>query len=71
MTPPTAVDLTAEGELRGPRTGAMVPTANVRGFLARHLHVPESATDIVVFVHGWRNTPAAGSGTRRARTPVL
>lgn len=42
--------------------------AAVPGFLERHLYVPPQVTDIVVFVHGWRNSPAdaAASGDRLA-----
>lgn len=69
MRPPTVLDLTETGDLRdpagGPDAGA-VPRSAVRGFLADRLRVPEDATDIVVFVHGWRNTPssALSSGQR-------
>ncbi|MCS7481909.1 alpha/beta hydrolase [Umezawaea endophytica] len=50
------LDLDADGNPLDPAT--QQPVADVQGFLARHLEVPESATDIVVFVHGWRNTKA-------------
>ncbi|TGB14816.1 alpha/beta hydrolase [Streptomyces sp. MZ04] len=71
MTPHAVVDLTAEGELLDPDTGGAVPPVAVPGFLARHLRVPESATDIVVFVHGWRNSPAGAlSSARRLFTLV-
>lgn len=45
-------------------TGEPISARAVPSFLNRHLTVPESATDIVVFVHGWRNTPA--TALRRA-----
>lgn len=69
MRPPTVLDLTETGELRDPAGGPgaeAVPRAAVRSFLADRLRVPEDATDIVVFVHGWRNTPATAlsSGQR-------
>ncbi|WP_181788418.1 alpha/beta hydrolase [Streptomyces phytophilus] len=66
MTPHTVLDLTEDGRLRDPDTQHPVPTAGVPGFLSRRLHVPESATDIVVYVHGWRTGPAAAlAGARR------
>ncbi|GAA3005495.1 hypothetical protein [Actinokineospora diospyrosa] len=52
------LDLDAEGNPVDPTTGQAVRGAAVAGFLDRHLAVPETATDIVVLVHGWRNTPA-------------
>jgi hypothetical protein len=48
------LDLDADGNPLDPATDQ--PVADVPGFLSRHLEVPERATDIVVFVHGWRNT---------------
>jgi esterase/lipase superfamily enzyme len=56
--PHAVVDLDERGDLLDPDTGAAVPAAAAGDFLARHLHVPQDATDIVVFVHGWRNTRA-------------
>lgn len=48
------LDLDTDGNPLDPATDR--PVADVRGFLSRHLEVPDSATDIVVFVHGWQNT---------------
>lgn len=50
----TVLDLDTAGNLIDPSRGS--PVADIRGFLDRHLGVPETARDIVVFVHGWRNT---------------
>ncbi|MFD2418303.1 alpha/beta hydrolase [Amycolatopsis pigmentata] len=47
------VDLDSNGDLTD--EGKAVPPAAVPGFLAERLHVPDTATDIVVFVHGWQN----------------
>lgn len=56
--PHAVVDLDARGDLVDPGTGAPVPPEAAGAFLGRRLAVPPDATDIVVFVHGWRNTPA-------------
>jgi esterase/lipase superfamily enzyme len=52
------LDLDVEGSPVDPTTGTSVRDLSVPGFLERHLLVPASTTDIAVFVHGWRNTPA-------------
>ncbi|MCT2589536.1 hypothetical protein LHJ74_06295 [Streptomyces sp. N2-109] len=72
LRPPAVLDLTSDGELHDgdpgrPRAGSgtPVPPAAVRSFLADRLRVPEDATDIVVFVHGWRNTPVGALGSAR------
>ncbi|WP_240677810.1 alpha/beta hydrolase [Actinacidiphila soli] len=52
------VDLDHDGGPLDPNTGKSVPPAAVDGFLADHLRVPADASDIVVFVHGWRNSRA-------------
>jgi hypothetical protein len=51
---PVLVDLDANGDLTD--RGKAVPPAALPGFLAERLDVPEAATDIVVFVHGWQNS---------------
>ncbi|MFI6869016.1 hypothetical protein [Nocardia sp. NPDC050406] len=60
------LDLDANGDFLDPGSGKPVEPRYLRGFLARELDIPEDATDIVVFVHGWRNSPerAADSGQR-------
>jgi esterase/lipase superfamily enzyme len=65
MTPPVILDLDEHGDFLDPETGVPVPPDAVPRFLAGWLAVPETATDIVVFVHGWRNTRATAD--RRAR----
>jgi hypothetical protein len=52
------VDLDEHGEILDPDTGIPLPAAAVAGYLDRRLCIPDDATDIVVFVHGWRNTPS-------------
>ncbi|WP_369634893.1 hypothetical protein [Nocardia sp. JMUB6875] len=58
------IDLGEDGGLLRP-DGSSVRPADVRNFLARQLTIPRKATDIVVFVHGWRNTPTTAE--QRAR----
>lgn len=64
----TLIDLDENGNLLDSEKKAPLPDAAVPGYLAHRLHVPENVTDIVVFVHGWQNTPttAAESGNRLA-----
>lgn len=50
------VDLDEHGDVLDPESGRPLPREAVNGFLARHLHVPPDVSDIVVYVHGWRNT---------------
>ena len=59
------IDLDEAGDLIDPGTGAPVDPSNVTRFLSRHLDVAD-ATDIVVFVHGWRTSRARAS-TNAAR----
>ncbi|MBP2329501.1 esterase/lipase superfamily enzyme [Kibdelosporangium banguiense] len=62
---PVILDLDEKGDFVDPENGKPVSSAAVPGFLASWLLVPPSATDIVVFVHGWRNT--RHTAERRAR----
>jgi esterase/lipase superfamily enzyme len=55
---PTIVDLDSNGSPLDPATNQPLPAGAVDGFWAKHLQIPEGASDIVVFVHGWRNSPA-------------
>lgn len=64
-TAPVILDLDDHGDFLDPATGAPVPPEAVPQFLSAVLAIPEEATDIVVFVHGWRNTRATAD--RRAR----
>ncbi|QXJ21313.1 hypothetical protein AGRA3207_002152 [Actinomadura graeca] len=50
------LDLDERGSLLDPATGAPVGAAAVPDALHRLLRVPREATDIVVFVHGWRTS---------------
>jgi hypothetical protein len=50
------IDLDEHGDLLDPDTRRPVPAAAVARVLAEWLVVPEAATDIVVFAHGWRNS---------------
>lgn len=58
------VDLDENGDLTD--GGKAVPKVALPGFLAERLRVPDTATDIVVFVHGWQNNrrTAERRGTR-------
>ncbi|MFE7559414.1 hypothetical protein [Kitasatospora sp. NPDC057500] len=55
------VDLDEDGRLLVPGTRTPVPEARVAEHLARHLRVPERATDLYVYVHGWQ-TGAQAAG---------
>jgi hypothetical protein len=52
------IDLDEHGDLLDPQTANPLPPKAVKGFLADQLRVPDDISDIVVFVHGWRNTRA-------------
>jgi hypothetical protein len=60
------LDLDENGDLLDPDTDKPLPPIAVESFLATHLRIPDTVTDIVVFVHGWRNTrtKAANDGQR-------
>lgn len=68
---PVAVDLDDQGRLRTPE-GVPVPVDRVADHLARRLRIPEWATDIHVYVHGWRTAPtsAVRSATKLLRQAV-
>ncbi|MFJ2577900.1 hypothetical protein [Kitasatospora aureofaciens] len=71
---PAAVDLDEDGRLLVPGTRTPVPEARVADHLARHLRVPERATDIYVYVHGWQTGAAAAdraAGALLARAAEL
>lgn len=53
---PVVLDLDENGDLLDPDTQRPVPAVAVAGFLADQLRVPETVSDIVVFVHGWQNS---------------
>ncbi|WP_067463873.1 hypothetical protein [Actinomadura macra] len=50
------LDLDARGSLLDPETGRPVGARAVPDTLHRHVRVPREATDVVVFVHGWRTS---------------
>ncbi|MEU0912314.1 hypothetical protein ACH4KU_10175 [Streptomyces althioticus] len=52
------VDLNERGQLLTPE-GVLVPVNGVAEHLARRLRIPEWATDIHVYVHGWRTPRSA------------
>lgn len=58
------LDLDENGDLLDPDTGKPVTPRAVETFLASRLRIPEAATDVVVFAHGWQNSPrkAVASG---------
>lgn len=50
------VDLDENGKVLHPRLGVAVPDSAVDRVLRESLHIPDEATDIFVFVHGWQNS---------------
>ncbi len=52
------VDLDERGRLLATGTRTPVPTNRVADYLAQQLRIPERATDIYVYVHGWQTAPA-------------
>lgn len=67
----TLVDLDENGSLLNPDTKAPLSDAAVPGYLAHRLHIPGTVTDIVVFVHGWQNTPATAAEAGRRLASLL
>jgi esterase/lipase superfamily enzyme len=60
------VDLDQHGDILDPQTHNPLTPVAIEGFLAHRLRIADSVTDIVVFVHGWRNTRTkAVSDSRR------
>ncbi|WP_405985392.1 hypothetical protein [Streptomyces sp. NBC_00872] len=57
------VDLDERGRLLVPGTGTIVAANRVGEYLARNLRIPERATDIYVYVHGWQTAPGTASRT--------
>lgn len=50
----SVIDFDVDGDLVDPATGEPVGR-DIGGFLRRHVIIAPDVTDIVVFVHGWRN----------------
>ena len=65
MTESVVLDLNENGDLLDPRDDSPVRSEAVPDLLARRVIVPEDATDVVVFTHGWRNS--RDSAQRQAR----
>ncbi|MER7755340.1 hypothetical protein [Kitasatospora sp. NPDC097643] len=65
---PATVDLDEDGRLLVPGTRTPVPETRVAEHLARHLPIPERATDIYVYVHGWQT--GADAANRAAATLI-
>ncbi|MFH8383810.1 hypothetical protein ACH4E7_23150 [Kitasatospora sp. NPDC018058] len=63
---PATVDLDESGRLLVPGTRTPAPEARVADHLARHLRIPEWATDLFVYVHGWQTSPEAAERTAAA-----
>lgn len=59
--PVTVVNLDADGRLISPWNGLPVASDLIADHLASYLNVPEYATDIYVYVHGWRTTHEAAT----------
>ena len=57
------IELDEQGRLTAPDSGQPIPVPRVAEHLARHLTVPASATDIHVWVHGWRTPPHQATRT--------
>jgi esterase/lipase superfamily enzyme len=62
----TVLDLDEHGNFTDPHTRRPIPLDKIPAFLGRFLTLPSEITDIVIFVHGWNNTPthAAASAAR-------
>ncbi|WP_062205611.1 hypothetical protein [Streptomyces sp. NBRC 109706] len=56
---PTVVHLDERGRLRPAGASAPVPRDRIAEHLDRTLRVPERATDLYVYVHGWQTPPRA------------
>lgn len=61
--PPAEIDLDAQGRLRVPGSGVPVSVDRVADHLARRVPLPDWATDIHVYVHGWRTPPSQATRT--------
>ncbi|MGA4843179.1 hypothetical protein [Streptomyces sp. G45] len=66
---PAVLHLDERGRLRASATGAPVRPDRVAEHLSRVLRVPDRATDLYVYVHGWQTAPdsAVRSATRLLR----
>ncbi|MFE9888237.1 hypothetical protein [Streptomyces scopuliridis] len=60
---PTEVDLDELGRLLVAGTRTPVPANRIGEYLARNLRIPERASDIYVYVHGWQTAPSTASRT--------
>lgn len=66
------VDLDERGSLLDPSRSTPLRSAAVPDFLRRHLAIPEDATDINVFVHGWMTSPDhAAQNAQKLRSKFL
>ncbi|MEU6350252.1 hypothetical protein ABZ896_13075 [Streptomyces sp. NPDC047072] len=63
LPPPAEVDLDEQGRLVLPGGGTPVPVNRVADHLARRLRIPSWATDVHVYVHGWRTPPRQATRT--------
>ncbi|MFG2350750.1 hypothetical protein [Streptomyces phaeochromogenes] len=63
LAPPAEIDLDEQGRLTAPGGGPPVPVPRVAEHLAHRLAVPEWATDIHVYVHGWQTPPTQATRT--------
>ncbi|MFE9855284.1 hypothetical protein [Streptomyces sp. NPDC005780] len=57
------IDLDEEGRILAPDSRTHVPVGRVAEHLARRLRVPEWASDIYVYVHGWQTAPSTAVRT--------
>ncbi|MFJ6760622.1 hypothetical protein ACIQNK_37095 [Streptomyces sp. NPDC091273] len=65
----TTIDLDEDGWLVSAATGRPVRPDRLARYLADRLNPPSWATDVIVYVHGWRTSPAsAARGAQRLLT---
>lgn len=63
LAPPAEVNLDEQGRLTAPGGGPAIPVTRVAEHLARRLALPDWATDIHVYVHGWQTPPVQATRT--------
>lgn len=57
----TTIDLDEDGWLVSAATGRPVRPDRLARYLADRLNPPSWATDVIVYVHGWRTSPASAA----------
>lgn len=64
------LDLNAKGQLLYPGGGVVAPEA-IDGYLHRRARPPDGTSDIFLYVHGWRTSPAKAQTNGRALLGLL